>query len=153
MRIRAATEDDFTKVVKLYAEFASGPDLRSRPRRQADWRAIVSHPGTTVFVAEEVVRLVGMATLHVLPNMTRGGQPYALIENVLTASSDRNRGIGRKVMERAIEAAAAENAYKIMLLTNKYRGDDDARGFYEKLGFTADAKFGMVLRPAAGQVS
>ncbi len=48
-------------------------------------------------------------------------------------------------MQAAIDAAWAEDAYKIMLMTGQKRG---ARGFYEALGFDCEDKFGMVLRRA-----
>ena len=71
--------------------------------------------------------------------------PYALIENVATARAAQRQGLGRLVMETAAEAAWARNAYKIMLLTGQTLG---ARGFYERLGYAADQKHGMVLRRA-----
>ncbi|MEX0370881.1 MAG: GNAT family N-acetyltransferase, partial [Tateyamaria sp.] len=87
--------------------------------------------------------LVAMATLHVLPNVTQGGRPYALIENVVTHAGHRGTGAGRRVMDAAIAAAWDADCYKIMLLTGRTA---EARGFYEKLGFVADEKWGMTIR-------
>ncbi len=143
MKIRQACEDDFDAVTKLYRELAGDIPVAAGVDGAAQWKIVLSHPGTTVFGAETVGRLVAVATLHVLPNMTFGGRPYALIENVVTASTYRGRGIGRQVMEQAVSAAWAAGAYKIMLLTRQECG---ASGFYEKLGFTANEKFGMTLR-------
>ncbi|MEO1364479.1 MAG: GNAT family N-acetyltransferase [Pseudomonadota bacterium] len=86
-----------------------------------------------------------MVTLHILPNMTQGGRPYALIENVVTHAEHRGAGHGRQVMEAAVAAAWAADCYKIMLLTGQTA---QARGFYEALGFSADEKWGMTLRRA-----
>ncbi|GGX64854.1 hypothetical protein GCM10007385_37470 [Tateyamaria omphalii] len=105
--------------------------------------ALVDHPGTSVWGAFLSDHLVAMATLHVLPNMTQGGRPYALIENVVTHETHRGTGQGRQVMEAAIAAAWAVDCYKIMLLTGRTA---EARGFYEKLGFGADEKWGMTIR-------
>jgi len=102
-------------------------------------------PFSTVFGAEENGAVVAIATVHVLPNMTFGGRPYALIENVVTASSMQGRGHGRAVMETAVAHAWQQGCYKIMLLTGRTAR---ARGFYEALGFTADEKWGMTLRRA-----
>lgn len=66
-----------------------------------------------------------------------------LSKNVVTISKHRGRGCGRQIVATAIEAAWAENAYKIMLLTGRKRGP---QGFYEKLGFMACEKQGMILR-------
>ena len=86
-----------------------------------------------------------MATLHILPNMTFSGRPYALAENVVTLNSHQGKGHGRTVMSYLQEQAWAANAYKVMLLTGRSAA---ARGFYEKLGYSADQKWGMVLRRA-----
>ena len=84
-----------------------------------------------------------MATLHVLPNMTHGGRPYALVENVVTLATHRQRGFGRRVMEAIAQAAWAQDCYKIMLLTGR---QNRAKGFYQSLGYDPDEKYGMVLR-------
>ncbi len=46
-------------------------------------------------------------------------------------------------MQAAIDAAWAADCYKIMLLTGRTA---EARGFYEKLGFGTDEKWGMTIR-------
>lgn len=86
-----------------------------------------------------------MATLHVIPNLTFGGRAYAIVENVVTLRAYRGQGFGAAVMEAVVEAAWAANAYKVMLLTGKTMG---AKGFYEKLGFTDQDKYGMTIRRA-----
>ncbi|MEM8654747.1 MAG: GNAT family N-acetyltransferase [Pseudomonadota bacterium] len=109
----------------------------------AHFNAVLDHPGTSVAGAFDGVTLLGMATMHLLPNMTYGGRPYALIENVVTAPDHRMRGVGRAVLENLIARAWDADAYKIMLLTGQARG---AQGFYRKLGFDDTNKHGMVLR-------
>jgi GNAT superfamily N-acetyltransferase len=84
-----------------------------------------------------------MATLHVLPNVTWNGRPYALVENVMTHPQHRLKGIGRTVLTAATEAAWAKGAYKIMLMTSRREG---ARGLYEACGFYGEDNVGMVLR-------
>ncbi|WP_299864470.1 GNAT family N-acetyltransferase [uncultured Roseobacter sp.] len=137
--VRPLTQQDAEALINLYNDLTFGP----KTARMHDVLAVIAHPGTTIYgaVAEGVV--LGMATLHILPNVTWDGRPYALIENVATTESQRNRGIGRQVMQAAIDGAWHQNAYKIMLMTGKKRG---ARGFYEALGFDCEDKFGMVLR-------
>ena len=146
MELRAARTEDFESAVALYGDYGDVVPVPRGPEGLALWQSIVEHPGTTVHVAVLEGRLVGAATLHVLPNMTYGGLPYALIENVITARDQRGKGIGSEVMERAIEAAWAAKVYKIMLLTGQDRADGAVRRFYEKLGFSTEDKHGMTLR-------
>ncbi len=146
MIIRAAQENDYLSVVELYAEFGGQVPGVSGEEGCRQWKVLLDHPGTTVVVAENSGRVVSIVTLHVLPNMTYRGRPYALIENVITAGDHRGQGIGRQVMERAIEIAWKADAYKIMLLTGKGRKDSGAKSFYESLGFSDEDKIGMTLR-------
>ena len=147
MIFRNATIDDYSAVLNLYRGF-------SKIARSVDWpepggleqyRAVLDHPGTSIIIAQRGDEIVAMATLHVLPNMTRGGQPYALIENVITAENHRRKGFGRRVMEETIETAWKAGVYKIMLLIDRNRLHGGVQGFYEKLGFSTDEKIGMAL--------
>ncbi len=144
--IRTATYDDYDAMVRLYDEFGGTVPAIGGPRGRTRWREIIDHPGTTVFVFDQGGRPVATAVLHILPNMTYEGRPYALIENVITAKAHRRGGLGRRVMQATIDAAWAADAYKIMLLTGRNRPGRGALGFYESLGFTADEKHALTLR-------
>lgn len=141
--IRLAEPNDYPAIVALYRELVGEILVSEGEAGRAQWRALLSHSGTSVLAAEAERRIVAMATLHILPNMTYGGRPYALIENVVTAKDRQGHGFGRQAMQAAIARAWDAGAYKIMLLTGKTRG---ARPFYEKLGFDPYEKFGMTLR-------
>ena len=137
--IRRLTEADVNDALELYKELTAGP----KTARAVDFLDVLAHPGTQVFGATDSARVVAMATLHVLPNVTGGGRPYALVENVITSSPYRLQGIGRRVLDTVIEAAWHADCYKIMLLTGQARG---AQGFYEAAGFSSDDKIGMIIR-------
>lgn len=141
MTTRKLTSQDVQAALTLYRhlvgdQMIGGADALAR---------VLDHPGTSVFGAFKGDALLAMATLHILPNVTQGGRPYALVENVVTHAEHRGHGHGRRVMEAVIAAAWAADCYKIMLLTGRTA---EARGFYEKLGFGADEKWGMTIRRA-----
>lgn len=146
MEFREACREDFESAVALYEDYGNPIPVAHGRDGLAQWNAIIAHPGTTVHVAVLDGRLIAAATLHILPNMTYGGRPYAFIENVITARDHRGKGVGRRVMERAVETAWAADVYKIMLLTGQDRADGAVRRFYESLGFSAEEKHGMTLR-------
>lgn len=139
VEVRPLGRAECDDLIPLYNELTFGPKTA---RRDAILR-VLDHPGTDIFGAIVTGRVRAMATLHVLPNVTFNARPYSLIENVATCADARMHGLGRQVMQSAIDAAWAQNVYKIMLLTGQKRG---ARGFYEALGFNCEDKFGMVLR-------
>ena len=79
-----------------------------------------------------------------IPNMTRGSRPYAVIENVITDLAHRNRGIGKALMKAALDLAWRENCYKIMLMSG--RKDKAVHAFYKKCGFNSDEKQAYIYR-------
>lgn len=139
MKVRALGAPDWPYAETLYWHLTRSGAVAGRD----GFAALLAHPGTTVFGLQDGARIVSMATLHILPNMTYGGRPYGLIENVVTAPDRRGRGHGRAVMEHLIAHARDAQCYKLMLLTGKGR---QARGFYEAVGLSADDKWGMMIR-------
>jgi GNAT superfamily N-acetyltransferase len=72
---------------------------------------------------------------------SRGAKSLQL-ENVHVAAALRSRGIGRLMLEWAIERARLQGCARVQLTTNKLR--KDAHRFYERLGFVASHE-GMKL--------
>ncbi len=136
---RQLTQDDFADAGALYATLTGDTPIADH----VQFQQVLQHPGTSVWGAEHADHIVSIATLHLLPNMTYGGRPYGLIENVVTLHSHRGQGFARQVMDAITEFAWDHNAYKLMLLTGTSAG---AKGFYQRLGFADDQKFGMVKR-------
>ncbi|GAA6191712.1 GNAT family N-acetyltransferase [Phaeobacter sp. NW0010-22] len=145
MILRQATQSDYARLHALFSELVGTIPVIDGPQGQARFAEILNHPGTEIIVADVAGQPVSTATLHVMPNMTFGGRPYALIENVVTLKAHQGRGLGQAVMKHAADQAWAANCYKIMLLTGTALG---ARGFYEKLGYDGDSKHAMILRRA-----
>lgn len=83
-------------------------------------------------------KLVTSCTLAIIPNLTRGCRPYALIENVVTDASQRGRGHGTTLLAHAQEQAWQAGCYKVMLMTG--RKDPAIQQFYCNAGFDPQAK-------------
>lgn len=139
MKTRVAHHDDIPQLCTLFNELAEGGEIGN----EEDVRRVLDHPGTQISVACADPSIFSMATLHMLPNVTWAGRPYALIENVVTRSTSRGQGYGRAVLQHAIDTCESSGVYKVMLLTGR---DRLVRGFYEKLGFSAGEKWGMTKR-------
>jgi GNAT superfamily N-acetyltransferase len=101
------------------------------------------YDGSAIFVGVAQDAIVGSCTLVVIPNLTRGGQPYGLIENVVTHAAYRGRGFGKQLLRAAVAAAWQADCYKVMLMTGSKKPSTLA--FYTAAGFE-QSKTGFQVR-------
>jgi ribosomal protein S18 acetylase RimI-like enzyme len=99
--------------------------------------------GIKYFGAVDGDIVVSTCYVAIIPNLTHGGKPIAFIENVVTDEKYRRQGLGRIVMQMAIDYAKECNCYKVVLLSSSHR--TNAHKFYESLGFDGDVKRGFVI--------
>jgi GNAT superfamily N-acetyltransferase len=100
----------------------------------------------TVIVAQAAGLLVSSCALAVVPNLSRGGRPYGVIENVVTHADYRRQGLGRRVLAHALDIAWQANCYKVLLATGSQR--ESTLRFYEEAGFHRGGKtYFEVRRP------
>lgn len=133
LSIRPATRADLSCLLDLYQHLSAGDE---RPKDSVACEAFerfLAYPGSAIFLGEIGGVLVASCTLVVIPNLTRGASPYALIENVVTHDDHRRRGYGRILLDRAVEAAWQAGCYKVMLLTGSQ--DPSTLRFYSGAGF------------------
>lgn len=97
---------------------------------ESHWRLIL--------LAEWKDAIVGTIDLFVLRNLTRGGKPWAGIENVVVHPEARRKGIGTQLLQLALRLAQDANCYKAQLVSHNRR--DAAHHLYEKCGFDADVR-------------
>jgi GNAT superfamily N-acetyltransferase len=148
VQIRQAATDDVASILELYRHLLSHDDPAPEfEKLRRIWSSFVSNPAMTCLVAEIESKAIGTCTIIIVPNLTRGGRPYALIENVVVHSNYQKKGIGRQMIEHAIEMARQANCYKIMLLSG---ADNKNHAFYERLGFDRHRKVGFELRIPRG---
>lgn len=117
----------------------------SDPLPDAYWAAferIDGDPNHQLLVAADGARVVGMLQLSFLPYLTYRGGWRAQIEGVRVLQALRGDGLGRRLVEDAIERSRAHGCHLVQLTTDKER--PDALGFYARLGFVASHE-GMKL--------
>lgn len=142
--IREATAADLGGLLALYLDLHERGVPDDPARLEAVWRRIAADPGHHVLVCERGGEIVASCICVVVPNLTRGLRPYALIENVVTRADCRRQGLATACLNRAREIAAEAGCYKIMLMT----GAKDAAtlNFYRRAGYDGDEKTAFVLR-------
>ncbi len=100
----------------------------------------------TVIVAEAAEGLLSSCTLAIVPNLSRGGRSYGVIENVVTHADYRRRGLGRQVLLHALGVAWQADCYKVHLATGSKQ--ETTLRFYAGAGFQPGGKtYFEVRRP------
>ena len=99
---------------------------------------LVFGSGSFVLLGEIGDQAVTTCTLVVVPNLTRGGRSYAVIENVVTHPDFRKQGMGRAILDDAVRRARDANCYKVVLTTGSKR--ESTLSFYEKAGFSRNTR-------------
>ncbi len=137
---RKASEGDLPAIVALLADDALGqgredPRLPLAPAYVAAFRAIESDTNQLLAVAANGDAVVGTMQVSFIPGVSRGGAWRGQIEAVRVADSHRSSGLGRRMIEWAIDQCRARGCTMIQLTTDKARAD--AHRFYERLGFRA----------------
>jgi GNAT superfamily N-acetyltransferase len=145
LSIRSAVSADLEDVRQIHLHLNPTDEPLTEALAHARWNAMLNHPGFTCLVGAHAGQLVSSCCLSIIPNLTRGGRPYALIENVVTHRAFRRRGFGRTLLQEALRRAWEEGCYKAMLLTGSKR--PETHRFYEACGFRAGDKAGFVARP------
>ena len=144
LSIRTASTADLDTILDLYQFLHARDAPMPRSVAEGNLKAITKDPRLNVFIGEVNGEAVASCYLNIIPNLTRGGRPYGVIENVVTHPDHRRRGLGRAILRHALEAAWEVNCYKVMLMT----GNPDNISFYESSGFDASAKHALLAKPA-----
>ncbi|MCQ4159396.1 GNAT family N-acetyltransferase [Roseomonas sp. GC11] len=134
--IRPAREDDLPGMLALYRHLNERDPPLTPEQAAPAWAALLARATVFVAVAEGVP--VASCTLVVVPNVTAGARPYALVENVVTHADWRRRGLGHAVLRAALEQARGQGCYKVMLATGSK--EPGTLRFYAEAGFTGGTK-------------
>lgn len=134
---RRAIATDLPAIVALLADDVLGA-ARERPgdpAYDAAFAAIAADANQLLAVADLGGRIVGCLQVSFIPGISHRGAWRGQIESVRIGADQRGSGLGRRMMDWAIEQCRARGCRMVQLTTDKSR--TDARRFYESLGFVA----------------
>ncbi|MFT6559212.1 GNAT family N-acetyltransferase [Sneathiella sp.] len=145
--IRQATEEDILQIVYLLADDQLGAIREQAENPLPDFymnafSQMQQQMGNEQYVVESDGKVIGCMQLTKIAGLSRKGMSRLQIEAVRIDKSIRSSGLGRKMMEFAIEHAKTTNCELVQLTTDLTR--QDAHRFYENLGFKA-SHVGMKL--------
>ncbi len=153
INFRQATIDDLPAIVRMLADDFLGAS-RENPAEPLDenyikaFREIDASDGNELIVVESGNAdgaggtIVGTMQLTFIPGISRLGAKRLLIEAVRVDGKSRGAGIGKKMIEWAIERAKNTGCQSVQLTSDNAR--KDAHRFYESLGFKG-SHLGMKL--------
>lgn len=140
--IREITANDFDGLLALYMQLHDNPFPDKDERVMEIWNDILNDKNHHIIVAEENGKIVSSCVCVIIPNLTRGQCPYAFIENVITDSAYRKKGLATACLNYAKQIAESENCYKLILLTGSK--DESTLKFYEQAGYNRNDKTAFI---------
>jgi GNAT superfamily N-acetyltransferase len=142
--VRSAAEADLPELLNLYRHLHPHDPQLEPATAERVWSTLLASGFMTVIVAQAAERLVSSCTLAIVPNLSRGGRSYGVIENVVTHADYRQLGLGRRLLAHATDLAWQADCYKVLLATGSKR--EATLRFYEGAGFQRGGKTYFEIR-------
>ena len=133
IHIREATQADLVAILGLYANVLDKGEVLSPEDAQILFTKMQTYPNYKVYVAEKEQVIVGTFALLIMDNLAHKGTPSGIVEDVAVQKELQGEGIGKLMMEFAMQRCREAGCYKLVLSSNQKR--EAAHAFYESLGF------------------
>lgn len=131
--IRKANKEDLPSILNLYTVFEKDKDdILPTEKAEEIFAKINSYPNYFFYVAEHDGVIIGTFSLLIVDNLVHHGTPSAIIDAVVVDPAFRGRGLGKTLMQKAMEVSAKHGCFKLALSSNFQWGVHD---FYKTLGF------------------
>ena len=140
--IREINRDDLSGLLKLYKHLHDNPFPELDSRVLGVWESILNDPNHHIIVADEDGVIVSTCVCLIVPNLTRGQRPFALVENVVTHPDFRGRGLATACLDYARDLAISKNCTRLMLMTGSK--EKSTLDMYEKAGYDPNNKKAFV---------
>lgn len=136
--VREILTNELEGLLALYTHLHDNPFPQDTAQLRALWQRIAEDADHHIIVAVEDETIVSSCVCVIIPNLTHGQRPYALVENVVTLPGYRGRGLAHACLAHAGEIARAAGCYKIMLMTGSK--EESTHRFYRRAGYNANDK-------------
>jgi GNAT superfamily N-acetyltransferase len=144
---RVAIKTDLPEILHLYSH-PEMDDGKVLPLLHAEviFERMEHYPDYKLFVAVYKEKIVGTFALLIMDNLGHRGAPSAIIEDIVVDPVYQRRGVGKTMMEYALDLAEQAGCYKAMLSSNLKRKRSHI--FYESLGFRRHGySFSISIQP------
>lgn len=140
--IRELENKDFQQLMELYTHLHEKDIPEMDERVSSVWETILADKNHHIIVAELNGKIISSCVCVIIPNLTRNQRPYAFVENVVTHSDFREKGIATACLNYARDIAKNENCYKLMLLTGSK--NENTLNFYRRAGYNSEDKTAFI---------
>ena len=140
--VREIVNEDFDGLMELYTQLHNNPFPQKTQEIIDLWNTILNDENHHIIVAVEDNKIVSSCVCVIIPNLTHNQQPYAFVENVVTDSAYRKRGLATQCLDYAKGIAVKNNCYKLMLLTGSK--EESTLNFYRKAGYNSNDKTAFI---------
>lgn len=140
--IRELENKDFQQLMELYTHLHEKDIPEMDERVSSVWESILADKNHHIIVAELNGKIISSCVCVIIPNLTRNQRPYAFVENVVTHSDFRGKGIATACLNYARDIAKIENCYKLMLLTGSK--NENTLNFYRRAGYNSEDKTAFI---------
>jgi streptothricin acetyltransferase len=131
-----------------FTVISTPPYLKRYPLDEVDFAAYINNPGKTVFLAYLDDQIAGQLRL------SRYWNGYAYIEDIVVDSRFRRRGVGRELIQQAMQWAKDQQLAGVMLETQN--NNVAACRLYERCGFELsgfDRRLYQGLHPGTDEIA
>ena len=139
---REAKKEDLNALLQLYLYLHEQEIPEDSQALRETWDTIMKDENHHIILNVADGVLVSSCVCVIVPNLTRGVRPYALIENVVTHEKCRGKGYATECLNHARKIAMKNNCYKMMLLTDSKK--QSTLDFYVKAGYNCVDKTAFV---------
>jgi len=140
--VREINKSELHALLELYTHLHETNIPEMTAHLKHTWDQILQDQNHHIIVNEVDGKLVSSCVCVIIPNLTRGIRPYGFIENVVTHSDYRGKGLATECLNYAKEIAIHENCYKMMLLTSAK--SEETLHFYRNAGYNSSDKTAFI---------
>jgi ribosomal protein S18 acetylase RimI-like enzyme len=133
LNIREALIFDLPNILNLYAIVLDKGEVLRLEDAEMLFKKMQTYPNYKVYIAENEGIIIGTFALLIMDNLAHQGTPSGVVEDVAVLTELQGKGIGKMMMEFAMELCKEAGCYKLVLSSNVKR--NEAHAFYESLDF------------------
>ena len=133
LEIRPAIDADLQSILALYAQFEDDHQVTSITEARSIFARMNAYPDYKLYVATLDRSIIGTFALLIMDNLAHMGAPSGVVEDFMVHREWQRKGVGRRMMQFAMDRCGERGCYKLALSSNLKR--EAAHRFYDNLGF------------------